>query len=95
MGFSIYEMDKSSGNTYDYKADFYNAGIFLRKYKNIGAAGFYLFVQGGLGGSYLKQKQEDSNSGFFDQTKRVTVGNCLPGYFLCSKQETTSGNRIQ
>ena len=51
VGFGIYEMDNSNGNNYSQNADFYNAGVFLRKYKNIGAGGFYLFVQGGLGGS--------------------------------------------
>jgi hypothetical protein len=94
VGFSIYEMDNSNGSPYDYNADFYNAGIFLRKYKNIGAGGFYLFVQGGLGGSYLKQKQEDSNSGFFDQTKRVAVGlTAYPGisYAVSKKLHLETG----
>lgn len=95
-GFSIYEMDNE--NNYDYNADFYNAGVFLRKYKNIGTSGFYIFVQGMLNGSYYKQEQKGPSS-TNDEIKRITIGlNAYPGFsYAVSKKlhlETGFNNLI-
>jgi hypothetical protein len=35
----------------------YTGGVFLRKYKNLGTSGFYLFVQGGLGATHYKEER--------------------------------------
>lgn len=78
-GFGIYD-NEYSANYWDENTSSYNAGIFVRKYKNLGSSGFYLFVQGGLGGTYYKRKFQDSFPANFDETKRVTIGvNAYPG----------------
>lgn len=77
-GFGINNNDYPMGNT-EYDTKSYNAGVFLRKYKNIAASGFYIFVQGGLGASYYNQKQEGMLT-TYDNMKRTTIGiNAYPG----------------
>ena len=79
-GFGIYKNEYPAGGNTNFKTSSYNAGAFLRKYKNIGTSGFYLFVQGGLGGSYMTQKQEGPFTPVFDELKRISVGiNAYPG----------------
>lgn len=75
-GFGIYSNDYPIRNT---EYDTYNAGLFLRKYKNIATSGFYIFVQGGLGVSYYNQKEEGMPT-TYDNIKRTTIGiNAYPG----------------
>lgn len=59
-----------SDNNSQYKTNFYGLGVFVRKYKNIGTSGFYVFAQGGLNGIYSKTKQISFNS---TDTKRYTI----------------------
>ena len=90
-GFNIYNNDNPPYNG-KYDANAYNAGLFLRKYKNISTSGFYLFVQGGLGGGYFKQKQE--GPGNKDETKRFTLGlTAYPGlsYAVSKKLHLETG----
>jgi len=69
----------NGGSSNKTKSNAYNAGVFLRKYKNIGTGGFYLFVQCGLNGTFYKQKQEEPVSSQ-NETKRFSVGiNAYPG----------------
>jgi hypothetical protein len=81
-------------NNWEYNTNSYNAGVFVRKYKNLATSGFYLFVQGGLGVSYYHQKQEGPSPLNFDETKRVTVGiNAYPGisYAVSKKLHLETG----
>jgi hypothetical protein len=93
-GLGLYKNDNwnGSGNN-KVKSTAYNAGIFLRKYKNIGTGGFYLFVQGGLNGSFYKQEQEEPASSW-TETKRFSVGiNAYPGisYAVTNKLHLETG----
>lgn len=77
-----------------YKTKAYNAGIFIRKYKSIGTDGFYLFVQGGFGASYLKQKITGFPVTGLDELKRISVGfSAYPGlsYRITKKLHLESG----
>lgn len=77
-GFGIYNNDYPMGNA-EYDTKSYDAGLFLRKYKNISTSGFYIFVQGGLGVAYNNQKQEDMPV-TYDDIKRTALGiNAYPG----------------
>ncbi len=79
-GFGIYNNKYPAGSYSNLETDFYNAGVFLRKYKNIGASGFYLFVQGGINGGYMKQKQEGPFAPDLNELKRISVSiNAYPG----------------
>ena len=78
-GFGIYD-DNNLENYWEHKTNSYSAGVFLRKYKNIGTSGFYLFVQGGFGAGYMNQKQEGPSQYNFHELKRIFVGiNAYPG----------------
>lgn len=78
-GFGIYD-DNNLENDWKHKTNSYSAGVFLRKYKNIGTSGFYLFVQGGFGAGYMNQKQEGPSPDNFHELKRISVGvNAYPG----------------
>ena len=93
-GFVLYKYDNSNSDNYIRSMDAYSAGIFLRKYKNIGTGGFYLFVQGGLGGSYIKQKLENRISAYLEETKRISVGmTAYPGisYAVSKKLHLETG----
>ena len=81
-GFGVYKNENSNVNNNKYNNNFYNAGVFLRKYKNIGTGGFYLFIQGGLGGGYYKYKQKQELPAYNDQTKRISVGITVYPAFL-------------
>jgi hypothetical protein len=92
-GFGIYNNDNPVNN-WEYNTNSYNAGVFVRKYKNLATSGFYLFVQGGLGINYYKQKQEGLSPVNFDETRRVTVGiNAYPGisYAVSKKLHLETG----
>jgi hypothetical protein len=92
-GFGIYNNDNPV-NKWEYNTNSYNAGVFVRKYKNLATSGFYLFVQAGLGINYYKQKQEGLSPMDFDETKRVTVGiNAYPGisYAVSKKLHLETG----
>lgn len=92
-GFSIYD-NEYSANYWDENTSSYNAGIFVRKYKNFASSGFYLFVQGGLGGTYYNRKFKDSSPVNSDETKRVTIGvNVYPGisYAVSKKLHLETG----
>lgn len=78
-GFGISKTDNPV-NDWRYNSDSYNAGVFVRKYKNLAASGFYIFLQGGLGLGYYHQKQEGPSPSNLDETKRISVGiNAYPG----------------
>ena len=92
-GFGIYN-NEYPVNNWEENTSSYNAGIFVRKYKNLASSGFYLFVQGGFGGIYFKQKLKSSSPVDFDETKRVTVGiNAYPGisYAVSKKLHLETG----
>jgi hypothetical protein len=54
------------------KSTYYSAGTFLRKYKNIGTSGFYIFLQGGLNAIYLDQDYKNPYSTSYNN-KRITI----------------------
>ena len=91
-GANIYNNDNPPENgVYDTKA--YNVGVFLRKYKNISTSGFYIFVQGGLGASHLRQKQKGMYT-TYDETKQFTISvNAYPGisYAVSKKLHLETG----
>lgn len=67
-------------NDLKFNSSSFNAGIFLRKYRNIGTGGFYVFVQSGLNGNYNVQKQK-SPSAYFNEIKQYSIGlNANPGF---------------
>lgn len=71
----------------------YGAGIFLRKYSSI-KNNFYGFLQGNLGFSYSKNKNENSTS--FYEGKQTSVGvNMSPGlsYKVSKKLHIEAGLR--
>ncbi|MGZ8549103.1 MAG: hypothetical protein ACXWV2_00515 [Chitinophagaceae bacterium] len=79
-GLGIYDNKYPAGNNTNFKTNSYGAGVFLRKYKNIGTNGFYLFVQGGLGVNYMTQEHEGPFAANFNELKRISVGiNAYPG----------------
>src|SRR5262249_27192880 len=39
-----------------YNQNTWGLGVFMRKYKQLGASGFYVFAQGALSGEYMRQK---------------------------------------
>ncbi len=80
-------------NSVEQEAKGYNAGVFLRKYKNIGTSGFYVFIQGGLGANYQLQENSGTYVGY-DKTKKITIGlNAYPGisYAVSRKFHLESG----
>lgn len=92
-GAGIYKNDDPSTPSDEYKTKSYGVGIFLRKYKNIGASGFYLFAQGGLGVGYYNEKQEGGYTTYND-LKRTSVGiNAYPGisYAVSKKLHLETG----
>jgi hypothetical protein len=94
VGFGIYDSEYPAGNNINFKASSYSAGVFLRKYKNIGTSGFYLFIQGGLEGGYMTQKQEYPYAPGFDESKRISIGiNVYPGlsYAVSKKLHLETG----
>lgn len=92
VGFNILNNDVPPSNG-EYESKGYNAGLFLRKYKNVGTGGFYIFIQGGLGVNYYHEKRENYYA-IFDTFKRTTVGlNAYPGisYAISKKLHLESG----
>ncbi|MFC0774636.1 outer membrane beta-barrel protein [Terrimonas alba] len=76
LSYSVSNTENDPGT--ENKAHGYGAGVFIRKYKNIGSSGFYLFIQGGLNGGYSKQKTDDPFT--TSEIKRTTIGiNANPG----------------
>ena len=55
--FGIYNNENLPNNG-KFETDYYAAGIFIRKYKNLGKSDFYLFFQAGMSASFNTQKQE-------------------------------------
>jgi len=77
----------------------YSAGAFVRKYRNIGGGGFYIFLQGGLSGSFTKQQTDGPFTSTDDEINRITIGaTAYPGVsFAVSKKlhlETGFNNLI-
>ena len=85
LGFSL--SDSKNDLAIDYKITTYQAGIFIRKYKNIGASGFYIFGQGGLNAGYYKQESDAPDNAYDDEVNRTSIGiNAFPGIsFAISK----------
>ncbi len=91
-GLSISDNEVLTNNV-EQEAKGYNAGVFLRKYKNIGTSGFYIFIQGGLGANYQLQENSGTYVGY-DKTKKITIGlNAYPGisYAVSRKFHLESG----
>jgi hypothetical protein len=67
----------------------YGAGIFARKYKNIGNSGFYIFGQGNFGGDYSRQK----TAGMADFTHINIYASAYPGlsYAVTKKLHLETG----
>jgi len=87
-GINLYK-DENTTNT-----NSYSAGVFLRKYKNIGTSGFYIFVQGGLNGAYYTQKRNVAPSPISNETKIIFVGlSAYPGisYAISRKLHLETG----
>ena len=76
-GIGFYENNSAASSSQ--KNNFYEAGIFLRKYKPIGKSGFSIFLQGGLDVNYNSNEYILPPSDF-SKTKRYTIGiNAYPG----------------
>lgn len=92
-GVGLYNYNYDNNNKS--KETTYNAGVFARRYKNIGNSGFYLFVQGGLNSSYSKQTQQyTTTSPYTQETRRFTIGlNAYPGisYAVSKKMHLETG----
>ncbi len=86
LGFNL--TDTKNDLYVEYKLKTYQAGVFIRKYKNIGASGFYIFGQGGLAAGYYKQEADAPDNGYDDEFKRTSVSiNAFPGIsFAVSKR---------
>jgi len=65
-----YQEDKSTNFL---EANTASAGVFLRKYKNLGSSGFYVFAQGGLSGS-LNNSEFTSVSVPDYETRTTAIG---------------------
>ena len=75
------------------ESDSYGGGFFLRKYKNLGASSFYLFLQAGLGATYNQYKQEGPYTSANKQ-KTFNVGvTAYPGlaYAVSKKLQLETG----
>jgi hypothetical protein len=85
LGFSL--SDSENDLYVDNKITTYQAGVFIRKYKNIGASGFYIFGQGGLNVGYYKQESDAPDNAYDDELKRTSISiNAFPGIsFAVSK----------
>ena len=70
------------------KANAYHGGVFIRKYKNIGGSGFYIFGQAGLNASFHNQEIDSPINGYDDEIKRTIINiNAYPGIsFAISKR---------
>ncbi len=78
---------KSAGDKYNSKS--YGAGVFVRKYKNIGSGGFYIFIQGDLNVDNSVQEAISANPNTpRNKIKRLNIGlNANPGIsFAVSKK---------
>ena len=92
-GFNLYDNNLIIDDA-EYKTHAYNAGIFIRKYKNIGNEGFYLFIQAGLNGTYFKQKLVGFPGADLDELKRIGIGlSAYPGlsYGITKKLHLETG----
>ena len=52
--------DENQMNGYS-EYDSYEGGLFIRKYKNLGNGGFYLFLEGKLGANYVESEVYNTN----------------------------------
>jgi hypothetical protein len=78
LGFSLSDMKNDLG--IDNKIRGYQVGVFIRKYKNIGVGGFYIFGQAGLNAGYVIQESDAPVNGYDDALKRTSVSiNANPG----------------
>jgi hypothetical protein len=81
-GFSLYNnknKDFNPGSNSQQKNNSYQAGVFIRKYKQIGKSGFSMFLQGRLGFNYFRNEFSSSYQAT-DKTKRYTIGiSAYPG----------------
>jgi hypothetical protein len=76
------------------KSNSYNAGIFLRKYKNIGNSDFYFFMQGGLNGNFSKQTQQRIAPAYNEENKYFNIAlSAYPGisYAVTKKLQLETG----
>lgn len=90
-GFGLSKYETSHG--YEQKTDYYSIGTFLRKYKNLGSSGFYLFIQGGVRASRQEEDEDDPFTAMED-TKRLSCAISLyPGisYAVSRKFHLESG----
>jgi len=85
--------NKSFPNNGKSKTESYGGGMFIRKYKNLGASSFYLFAQAGLGAAYHHYEAEGPYTGSAQQ-KIFTIGiNAYPGlaYAVSKKLQLETG----
>ncbi len=71
----------------------YGLGVFLRKYRALGKSGFYLFLQGRFGVSYLNEELNYSIINH-EEANRITVGvSTYPGisYAINKKLQLETG----
>lgn len=91
IGFGL-SRSKSSDITTD-KTEDYSAGVFLRKYKNIGNSGVYFFLQSALAGTFSNDRQFNV-SGIVDRSKYMNYSlSAFPGlsYAVSKKLHLETG----
>lgn len=57
-----------NGSSNEGESDYFGAGLFLRKYKNIGNKGFYFFLQSDL--KWFNSEQEVKSPGFYIENSK-------------------------
>lgn len=62
------------GNSSTTKNNSFGAGVFIRPYKNLGASGFYLFLDGHLGANYSKSTNSPYENKGFDVGAGINPG---------------------
>lgn len=78
---------KQNGSSFD-------LGVFVRKYKNIGKSGFYIFIQGKLAGNYYKNTQKLTTNNYetvFDSKEIGVYINPGISYAISRKFHLESG----
>lgn len=71
-GLAKFETTKAVGIAQTQKSNQYSAGIFVRKYKELGKSDFYFFLQSALRGDIIRQKIYDNTSSTY--TNQTIVG---------------------
>jgi hypothetical protein len=85
--------NKNLPNNGKFETDYYAAGVFMRKYKNLGKSDFYLFFQAGMSVSFNTQKQEGPFAPLVKQKGFSVVVIAYPGlsYAVSKKLHLETG----